>query len=213
MWPNSLETEQLLKAAGKGRNEAVNALLERHRESLRRMIRARIDPVLGRRIDASDVVQDVLLEASQRLQDYLQDPKLPFGLWLRHLARDRMIDLHRRHRLAARRSIDREQSLNVSAENSQSSLDLMAMLVNQDLTPAAASLKKELEQQFLAAVEQLEEHDRDMILMRHFEGLSNSEVADLLELSPSAAGMRYLRALRRLRLLLGQPEDTSSAGG
>ena len=213
MWPNSLETEQLLKAAGKGRNEAVNALLERHRESLRRMIRARIDPVLGRRIDASDVVQDVLLEASQRLQDYLQDPKLPFGLWLRHLARDRMIDLHRRHRLAARRSIDREQSLNVSVENSQSSLDLMAMLVNQDLTPAAASLKKELEQQFLAAVEQLEEHDRDMILMRHFEGLSNSEVADLLELSPSAAGMRYLRALRRLRLLLGQPEDTSSAGG
>ena len=80
MWPNSLETEQLLKAAGKGRNEAVNALLERHRESLRRMIRARIDPVLGRRIDASDVVQDVLLEASQRLQDYLQDPQLPFVL-------------------------------------------------------------------------------------------------------------------------------------
>jgi RNA polymerase sigma-70 factor (ECF subfamily) len=129
---------------------------------------------------------------------------MPFGLWLRHIAQDRIIDLHRRHRTAARRSLDREQPLAAAGDENHSSPDYAARLVDPEPTPAAASLRKELEGRFLLALEQLEEGDRDLLLMRHFEGLTNGEVAELLGLSPSAAGMRHLRALRRLRVVLGE---------
>lgn len=207
--PPSMETQQLLANAQSGSPGAVDALLDRHRESLRRMVRTRMDQALNRRIDASDVVQDVLLEASQRLKDYLGDPRMPFALWLRHIAQDRIIDLHRRHRLAARRSLDREQPLSPAAYQDKSSFDLAAQLRDRDVTPAAATLKKELEGQFLVALEKMTEDDRDLLLMRHFEGLSNSDVAEVLGLTPSAAGMRHLRALRRLRQIIGEPESAS----
>ena len=83
MWPNTSETQELLVGAGQGQAAAVNELLDRHREALRNMIQARLDQKLARRVDASDVVQDVLLEASQRLADYIRDPKLPFGSFFR----------------------------------------------------------------------------------------------------------------------------------
>lgn len=201
-WPNTDETLLLLQGARLGESTAVNALLERHRDALRRMIRARMDQRLTQRIDASDVVQDVLFEASRRLTDYIRDPKLPFQLWLRQIAQDRIIDMHRRHRTAARRSLDREQALD-ACWNEQSSLDLAAQLQDPEVTPAAAALQHELQQQFLDALDQLEPDDREILVMRHLEQLSNSEAAELLGLSASAAGMRHLRALRRLRERIG----------
>jgi len=209
MWPASSETQELLAGAGKGESLAVNQLLDRHREALRHMIKARMDQKLARRVDASDVVQDVLLEASQRLADYLRDPRLPFGLWLRQMAQDRIIDLHRRHRVARRRSIDREQQV-PSIQGDQSSLELAAQLRDPDLTPAAATLRKELHQRFVEAIDLLGDEDREILLMRHFEQLGNSEAAELLGLSPPAAGMRYLRALRRLREVLGATGEDAS---
>jgi RNA polymerase sigma-70 factor, ECF subfamily len=144
------------------------------------------------------------------LSAYMKDPRLPFHLWLRQLAKDQLIDTHRRHRVAQRRSADREQSLVQHGNGDRSSLDLGAQLRDQELTPAAAALRKEFQQRFYQALEQLEEDDREMILMRHVEQLSNSEVAQVLHLSPPAAGMRHLRALRRLRETLG--EATSLPG-
>ena len=182
---------------------AVNQLLDRHRESLRHLIRMRLDRAVAQRVDASDVVQDVLLEASQRLQDYITgETSMPFHLWLRQLAKDRVIDMYRRHRGAQRRSVDREQG---RAYVERSSLDLMAQLQDQELTPAAASIRQELEQRFLEALEELGEEDREIILMRHTEHLGNNEIAQALGISPAAAGMRHLRALRRLRTILGEP--------
>jgi RNA polymerase sigma-70 factor (ECF subfamily) len=209
MWPNTTETQELLAGAGNGESAAVNQLLDRHREALRNMIKARMDQKLARRVDASDVVQDVLLEASQRLADYIRDPKLPFGLWLRQMAQDRIIDLHRRHRVARRRSLDREQQ-GAPAMGDKSSLELAAQLRDPELTPAAATLRKELHQRFVEAIDLLEDEDREILLMRHFEQLGNSEVAELLGLSQPAAGMRYLRALRRLREVLGAAAEDSS---
>ncbi len=203
MWPNTSETQELLAGAGKGESAAVNQLLDRHREVLRNMVKARMDQKLARRVDASDVVQDVLLEASQRLKDYLHDPKMPFGLWLRQMAHDRIIDLHRRHRVARRRSLDREQQASAPLGD-KSSLELAAQLRDPELTPAAATLRKELHERFVEAIDRLEDEDREILLMRHFEQLSNSETADLLGLSQPAAGMRHLRALRRLREVLGE---------
>ena len=200
MWPDADGTQTLLADAQAGDGDAINALLDRHRQSLRRLVRLRLDRRLAARVDASDVVQDVLLEAAGRLTEYLKQPTMPFHLWLRHLARDRIIDMHRRHRAAGKRSVEKEQRLGGFGD--ASSLQLAAALKDSELTPAAASLKKELEGQFLAALDELPEDDRDLLLMRHFESLSNSEVAAALGLSPAAAGMRHLRALRRLRAIL-----------
>jgi len=209
MWPDTTETQELLVGAGKGEAAAVDRLLDRHREALRNMIRARMDQKLARRVDASDVVQDVLLEASQRLSDYIRDPKLPFGIWLRQMAQDRIIDLHRRHRVARRRSLDREQQ-RPAAFADKSSLELLDQLRDPELTPAAATLRKELHQRFVEAIDQLEDEDREILLMRHFEQLTNSEAAELLGLSQPAAGMRHLRALRRLREVLGGTAEDAS---
>jgi RNA polymerase sigma-70 factor (ECF subfamily) len=209
MWPNTSETQELLAGAGQGQPAAVNELLDRHREALRNMIQVRMDQKLARRVDASDVVQDVLLEASQRLADYIRDPRLPFGLWLRQMAQDRIIDLHRRHRVARRRSLDREQQRPGLAAD-KSSLELMAQLRDSELTPAAASLRKELHERFIEAIDRMEDEDREILLMRHFEQLTNSQAADLLGLSQPAAGMRHLRALRRLRELLGETAEDES---
>jgi RNA polymerase sigma-70 factor (ECF subfamily) len=202
MWPDSSETRELLWAARAGDAAARNRLLERHREALRRMIAMRMDQKLARRVDASDIVQDVLVEANRRLADYLERTRMPFHLWLRHLARDRLIDAHRMHRGAARRSLDREQPLERPETDERSAFDLAASLRDRELTPAAAATHHELEQRFQAAIEVLDDTDREVILMRHFEQLTNGEVAETLELSEAAAGMRYLRAMRRLRNLL-----------
>ena len=209
MWPEGEQTLQLLQQVESGQPDAVNRLMDRHRDAVRRMVQMRLDHAVARRVDASDVVQDVLFEASQRMSDYIQNPGMPFHLWLRQLAKDRVIDMHRRHRAAQRRSVDREQNLTAMNTDDRSAADLAALLKDAELTPAAATLRKEMEERFLAALSQLEDNDREMVIMRHFEHLGNGEVAQALGLSAPAAGMRYLRAIRRLRELLGTDDDST----
>ncbi|MCS7020428.1 MAG: sigma-70 family RNA polymerase sigma factor [Gemmataceae bacterium] len=203
MWPEREQTERWVAAAQAGDTQAAERLLASHREPLRRLIAARLDPMLARRLDASDIVQDVLLEANQRLAGYLQNPEMPFHLWLRHLAMDRIIDVHRRHRLAQRRSVDREESLTAQTDSVDASgLDWAASLVDQARTPASEAIRRELYRRVTAAVLQLTEADREILLLRHQEQLTNQEAALVLGISEAAASMRYLRALRRLRSLL-----------
>jgi RNA polymerase sigma-70 factor (ECF subfamily) len=207
MWPDSEQTAELLQNARQGESAAVNELMERHRNAVRQMIQMRLDRAVAARVDASDVVQDVLLEASQRLNDFIEAGSMPFHLWLRQLAKDRLIDMHRRHRGAQRRSVDREQRVGAGSSE-QSSLNLDGVLADGQLTPAAASIRREIEQRFLTALQELGDDDRDIILMRHQEHLTNSEVAEALGLSQPAAGMRYLRALRKLREVLGEASSS-----
>lgn len=210
MWPDAPETEQLLAQARGGDSQAVNQLLDRHRDALRRLVELRMDRALRRRVDASDVVQEVLVEANRRLRDYLADPApMPFHLWLRHMARDRLIDAHRRHRLAQRRSVDREQPLAAPGGIDRSTIELAGQLCDPQLTPAAQATWQETLRRFQEAVERLDEIDREIILMRHFEKLTNQEAAQALGLTSAAASMRYLRAVRRLRVLLGGEEAAS----
>jgi RNA polymerase sigma-70 factor (ECF subfamily) len=203
------ETQNLLDQARQGEAEAVERLLTAHREPLRRMIDLRLDPALAARVDASDVVQDVLLEAHRRLTDYLRNPIMPFRLWLRHIAKDHIIDAHRRHRQAQRRSLDREQPLVPARLADHSSFELAGQLLDQELTPASAAIRHELQRRLDAAIATLDDDDREIILMRHGEQLSNQEVALALELSEAAASMRYLRAVRRLRAIL-LPDQASA---
>jgi RNA polymerase sigma-70 factor (ECF subfamily) len=206
MWPDADKTKRLLEGARNGDDDAINRLLDRHRDALRRMVGMRLDQRIRQRVDVSDVIQDVLIEANRRLQDYLQNPGMPFHLWLRHIAKDRIIDAHRRHHAAAKRSVDRERSFAAPTPD-HSTIELVAQLCDRELTPAAAATMQELSRKFAAAIEDLDEQDREVVLMRHFEGLSNQEAAVALELSQPAASMRYLRAMRRLREMLGESAD------
>src|SRR5438105_6309114 len=208
MWPDLPRTQELLDQAQKGEPHAVDHLLDAHREPLRRMIGPRLDPALAARVDASDIVQEVLLEAHRRLADYLRNPTMPFGLWLRHIAKDHVIDAHRRHRQAQRRSLDREQPLLPAALADHSSLELAGQILDQEPTPASAAIRHELQKRLDSAVAALDEDDREIILMRHGEQLSNQDVAAALELSEAAASMRYLRAVRRLRAALLPAQET-----
>lgn len=195
-------TLELLDRVRGGDSDAVERLLARHRSTLRRMIDLRMDRGVRHRVDASDIVQDVLLEANRRLSDYLANPSMPFRLWLRHMARDRLIDAHRRHRVASNRSVDREVPIQAADGDDRSEADMVNRFTDRELTPAAAATWHELQVRFAAAVEKLDEADRQIVLLRHFEHLSTAEAADVLGLSKPAAGMRYLRAMRRLRALL-----------
>ena len=210
MWPEGEKTIQLLAGVRNGDDAAMNTLLERHRLAVRRMVQMRMDQAIARRVDASDVVQDVMLEASTRLQNYLQNPGMPFHLWLRQLAKDRIIDMHRRHRVAQRRSVDREQQVFSIGDDEQSVADLATLLKDAELTPGATAIKNEFMNRFMIALNELSEEDRELIMMRHFEGLGNSEVAAALELSEAAAGMRHLRALKKLRSALGGDPQLSA---
>ena len=128
MWPEQHPTQELIAQAKDGDESAVNQLMDRHRNSLRQLVRMRLDHKIQNRIDVSDVVQDVLIEANRRLQRYLADPMMPFHLWLRQIAKDRIIDAHRRHRVSAKRSVDREQQLVAPRGFDQSSIQLASML-------------------------------------------------------------------------------------
>jgi RNA polymerase sigma-70 factor (ECF subfamily) len=207
MWTNSPDTQVLLDQARRGDATAVEQLLAHHREPVRRMIGMRLDPAIRPRVDASDVVQEVLLEASRRLADYLRAPTMPFHLWLRHIARDHLIDAHRRHRQAQRRTVDRERRIE-PARADASSLDMVNQLLDPGLTPATAAMREEIQGRFQSALDALPEDDREIVLMRHFEQLSNQDVASALALTEAAASMRYLRAIRRLRALLLSASDS-----
>lgn len=208
IWPDADNTADLLRDVKDGDSQAVERLLARHRDSLHRMIQLRLDQRIKRRVDVSDVVQDVLIEANRRLKDYLQNPAMAFHLWIRQIAKDRLIDAHRRHRVSAKRSIDREQPMMVAGGVDQSSLDIVGQLCDPGITPAAAATQRELARHVETAIARLGDTDRDIILMRHYEQLSNGEIAAALGLTEPAASMRYLRAIRRLRELL----DSEAAG-
>jgi len=208
MWSDLPETENLLAQARRGEAAAVERLLTAHREPLRRMIDLRLDPALAARVDASDIVQDVLLEAHRRLQDYLRKPAMPFHLWLRHIARDHIIDAHRHERRAQRRSVDREQALH-AARPDESSLDWAAPFLDRELTPASAAMRHEMERKVQGAIRKLGEDDREIILMRYVEQLPNQDVAEALGLTEAAASMRCLRAVRRLQALLLDSDEPS----
>jgi len=210
-WPPSDQTQELMNDARAGNALAAGELLDRHRDALRHMIDLRLDRRIRQRVDASDIVQEVMIEANRRLQTYLSDPSLPFHLWLRQMAKDRIIDAHRRHRGSVKRSVDREQANVAPGGFDHSTMELAAQLCDPELTPAARATMDELQRRFQAALETMDDHDREIVLMRHFEQLSNQDVAHALGLTEPAASMRYLRAIRKLRKLLADASSDDAA--
>ncbi len=194
---DSGETLRLLQAAQAGSPSAFEELFGRHRSIIRHFVELRLDNVLRSRIDASDVVQETQLETFRRLDDYLQRQPMPFRLWVRKTAYERLLMLRRQHVGAASRSVVRELPL-----PDRSSVALAGQLASPSPTPSQQLVHRELVQQVRIAVAQLPELDREILLMRHYEELSYQEISRILEIEPAAARKRHGRALLRLHQLL-----------
>jgi RNA polymerase sigma-70 factor (ECF subfamily) len=203
--PDSPETKALLEQIRAGDRQAVEQLLARHQTYLHRLVELRLDPRLRSRVDASDVVQEAHLEALNRLDAYLEQPALPFRLWLRRIAVDRALKARRHHLGTARRALGKEVPL-----PEQSSLVLARHLLAGGPTASQQLDHADLARRLRQAMAQLPEADREVVLMRHFEGLSNREVACLLGLDPATASKRHGRAMLRLHRILCESGLTES---
>jgi len=203
---DSSGTNLLLRRAADGHGESWGALLTRHEGRLRRMVVLRLDPRLQGRIDPEDVVQEVNLAASEHLADYLRQPAMPFFLWLRGIAGNKLLELHRRHLGAPMRDARREVSLYRGALPDATSAALAARLLGRQTRPSEAAVRAEAKVRLQEALNGMDPLDRDVLALRHFEHLTNAEAARVLEIKEAAAGKRYLRALERLReILAGMP--------
>lgn len=177
-------------------------LFAEYRERLRRVVALRMDPRLQGRIDASDVVQEAYLEASERYGDYLGDPRMPLFLWLRFLTVQRLLILHRHHLGAQARDARREVPLAAGSAPLVTPSGLAEQLLGRNTTPGQAAIRAERQAHLQAALDELEPLDREILALRHFEDLSNAEAAQVLGIQPPAASKRYVRALKRLREIL-----------
>ncbi len=201
---NMTDTEMLLDRADAGDEQAVEALFDRHRSRLRRMVMVRLDSRVSQRLEPSDVIQEALLVASQRLPAYLADRPVPFYPWLRRICWERLVDLYDQHVVAEKRTVRREAL--PLADNS--AVQLVDRLLATEVSPSKTMLQDEMRQRVRKALDELPASDREILLMRFLEEMSLSETAASLDISPGAVSMRQLRALikfsgRPLRACLG----------
>ena len=205
---NDEVTSDLLRRASGGSSGATQELMQMYRARLRRMVHSRLDSRLSGRLDASDVVQEVLLTATAKLPNYAQAPTLPFYVWLRQLALDQLSELYRRHVHVEKRSVTRESLVNLPV--SDDSVDaLAANLRSREPSPSEDIQHSERREQTRAALDSLNPVDRELLLMRYVERMPFAEIAAQLSLGLSATKSRHLRALDKLSGLLGE-EGASS---
>jgi len=189
-----------MERAIRGEESARHALLGLHRDDLRRMVEARLDRRISMRVDASDVVQDALIDAWRRLDGYLRDRPLPFLAWLRQIVGERIVDTHRRHISAQCRGIQREERL-LEISN-ESAVVLARRLFTNDPSPSKLLVRKEFQERLKQALVSLPSKDREILVMRHIEQLGTVQIASALGITEGAVKARLLRALQRLRGLM-----------
>lgn len=194
---DSAHTERLLERAATGDAQAFDELFARHQPFLRQLVDLRLDQRLRARVDPSDVVQDAHLEAFRRLEVFLEKRPMPFRLWLRQIACDQSLKARRRHFGTARRSLAREAVL-----PDQSSIVFAERLLARTASPSQNLERRDLQRRLHTAMAKLSESDYELILMRHFEGLSNQEAAVVLGIDAASASKRHGRAMLRLHKIL-----------
>ncbi|QDV09832.1 ECF RNA polymerase sigma factor SigD [Planctomycetes bacterium Poly30] len=199
-----------LEQARGGDLAAVGPLLESYRSRLARMVSIRMDSRLKGRFDTSDVLQETFVEIARRLPRYLEEEpekKMPFFLWVRFLVGQKLLQFHRSHLGVEARAADREVPLSVQSGPGASSYSVASVwLAESGGTPSRAAVAGEEHARVQEALEGMSAMDREVLVLRHFEQLSNTEVATLLQISPQAASARYVRALTRLQSVVSDDE-------
>lgn len=198
-----LSDRDLIRAARKGDDEALATLFERYRPRLFQMVRIRLHPRLQGRIDPSDVLQEAYLDIVEQFPNYVQkrSSMSPF-IWLRLVTGQRLARIHRMHLGAEMRDAGREISIHRGAFPRATSISIAAQLLGRLTSVSQAVVRAEMRAKLQEAVNAMDEIDREIIALRHFEELTNREVAELLNLSKSATSNRYIRALARLQQIL-----------
>jgi RNA polymerase sigma-70 factor (ECF subfamily) len=206
MAANSDVSDRLMDSARHGDCEALNAVFKECRDRLRRMVQFRLDRRLQGRIDASDVLQEAFLEAARRIDNHDVHADMPLFLWLRLVVGEKLLELHRHHLGAAKRDPGRELSLYSGPLPAASSAALAANLVGRMTSPSQAAERAERVLKVQEALNSMDDIDREVLALRHFEQLSNAEAARTLGIDESAASNRYVRALKRLRKILNDTD-------
>ncbi len=199
---DSSHTAHLLQRASAGDEQALADLFELYRPRLARMVQLRMDRRLQGRVDPSDILQEAFIELARRLPDHVRQPDLPFFLWLRLVTGQRLLQVHRRHLGTAMRDAGRDLTLYAGALPEATSMSLAANLLGHLPTASQAAIRVELQLQLQDVLNSMKPIDREVLALRHFEELTNNEVATTLGISKAAASRRYVQALRRLRKVL-----------
>lgn len=200
---NSDNHEQSLDGIRQGEQQALAQLFSRYRAQLRRMVEFRLDARVRARVSPSDILQETYIDALKRLRHYRADPSVPFFVWLRSVTLQRLIDVHRQHLGKKIRDVGREvrfAGCDAAAGSSQRIAGLMANISS----PSRAAQVRETQDRVRAAMDRLDPADREVLVLRHFEQLSNLEIASLLGIQAAAASKRYVRAIERLKDALEQ---------
>lgn len=198
------QPDDLLDRFKSGDSEAVAGLFSRHRERLWRTVNFRMDRRLVGRIDADDVLQEAYLAAAQRLRHYVADPSLSPFVWLRMIVMQTLTDMHRHHLGAQMRDAGRELAAPGCRYSQTTTVSLAAQLVGHLTSPSQAAARAETLGQVEEAIADMDTLDQEVLALRHFEELGNSEVAEVLGIQQKAASIRYVRALKRLKTVLSK---------
>jgi len=183
--------------------ESLQSVMIEHRGRLKRMVTLRLDRRLQGRVDPSDVIQEAFLEAARRIPEYQREPDpMPVFLWLRFLATQALQIVHRRHLGVRARDPNREISINGGHMPQATSAALAAQLLGHDTRASEAAIRAERKTRLEDALNTMDAMDREVLALRHFEQLSNSETARVLGLKETTATKRYIRALRKLKEIL-----------
>ena len=188
--------DQFLERLRQGDRQAFEELFAQYRPELLRFIEIRLEGGMRGRVDVSDVVQEAQLDAFKRLEDFLEREPMPLRIWLYKTAYESLIKVRRRHH-AALRSVSQEQRL-----PQRSSVLIARQLLSGMKTPSQQFSRRETNEKIAACLAELEEIDREILVMRNHEERPYDEIALLLEIEPAAARKRYGRALLRLRAAL-----------
>jgi RNA polymerase sigma-70 factor (ECF subfamily) len=197
--PDSAETSSLLERIGQGDSQALESLLERQRDRMQRFVELRMDRRLRARLDPSDVVQEAQMEITRRMEDFLRRRPMPFHVWARKTVYERLLNLQRDHLRRHKRSVQREAAL-----PEVSSQMLVQSLLSKKSSPSQHLQARELAERLDWVLGQMDDADREIILLRQVEKLPYEEIACMLDIELAAARKRFGRALIRLQKFIAE---------
>lgn len=178
---------------------AVTEFFEQDRERLRLFVKHRTDERLLGRVDWDDVLQETFIVVQKRYPEFIANPGVPFYVWMRALASQALIGLHRLHLGAKKRAVGREVSLHERLPFHSTSTSLAGLLAASGQSPSNAAMQSEQLEAVRETMDQMSDMDREVLVLRHMEHMTNGEVAAALDIDKSTATKRYIRALQRIK--------------